>query len=66
MRRRQQPTRILEPKKADLPPMGWVVTDPFDPPANCSWCGRDLVDYRGGVTCCPECDCLPPGQVIRA
>lgn len=50
-----------------MPADGWVVTDPFDPPANCSWCGRDLVNYVGGVTCCPECDKLPPEKrLIRA
>lgn len=59
MKRRHSKLRSLERGNPVLPPMGWVVTHPNDPPSDCSWCAAPLRVLPSGVVFCPPCDQLP-------
>ena len=48
-----------------LPPHGWAVSRPSDPPRCCSWCGDVLVAHSGVLLCRP-CDLTErfPGSTV--
>lgn len=58
-RRRSQLRELGKPNGKLLPPDGWVLTTPGDPPADCSWCSRPLAVLPSGVVFCGSCDQLP-------